>query len=84
MDFLKIAHHGSYTSSTGSFLDAVHPRLALISAGVDNLYHHPSPVILERLAERSIPVLRTDRDGLILLRLGEDGRTRIELPGAPR
>jgi competence protein ComEC len=84
VDFLKVAHHGSYTSSTGSFLDAVHPRLALISAGVDNLYHHPSPVILDRLAERSIPVLRTDRDGMILLLLEEDGRTRIELPGMPR
>jgi len=84
VDFLKVAHHGSYTSSTGSFLDAARPRLALISAGVDNLYHHPSPVILDRLAERSIPVLRTDRDGLILLRFGEDGRTEVELPGAPR
>jgi competence protein ComEC len=84
VDFLKVAHHGSYTSSTGSFLEAARPRLALISAGVDNLYHHPAPVILDRLAERSIPVLRTDRDGLILLRLEEDGRTEIELPGAPR
>jgi competence protein ComEC len=84
VDFLKVAHHGSYTSSTGSFLDAVHPRLALISAGVDNLYHHPAPAVLERLAERSIPVLRTDQAGLILLRFEEDGRTRIELPGVPR
>jgi competence protein ComEC len=84
VDFLKVAHHGSYTSSTGSFLDAARPRLALISAGVDNLYHHPSPVILDRLAERGIPVLRTDQVGLILIRLGEDGRTKIELPGAPR
>lgn len=84
VDVLKVAHHGSYTSSTHSFLDAAHPRLALISAGVDNLYHHPSPVILDRLAERNIPVLRTDRDGLILLRLGEDGRMAIELPGVPR
>ncbi|HEX3128285.1 MAG TPA: DNA internalization-related competence protein ComEC/Rec2, partial [Thermoanaerobaculia bacterium] len=67
VDVLKVAHHGSYTSSTRSFLDAAHPRLALISAGVDNLYHHPSLVILDRLAERNIPVLRTDRDGLILL-----------------
>jgi len=55
----------------------------LISAGVKNLYHHPSPVILDRLEERGIRVLRTDRDGMILVRL--DGkRTRIELPGAPR
>jgi competence protein ComEC len=84
VDFLKVAHHGSYTSSTGSFLDAARPRLALISAGVDNLYRHPSPVILDRLAERSIRVLRTDRDGLILLRLREDGWTAIEMPGTPR
>ena len=84
VDVLKVAHHGSYTSSTGSVLDAARPRLALISAGVDNLYRHPSPVILERLAERGIPVLRTDRDGLTLLRLGEDGRMAFELPGVPR
>ncbi|MEA2560721.1 MAG: competence protein ComEC [Acidobacteriota bacterium] len=83
VDVLKVAHHGSKTSSTESFLDAAHPRLALVSAGVNNLYHHPSPLILDRLSERGIRVLRTDRDGLILLRLSE-GRTRIELPGAPR
>lgn len=83
VDVLKVAHHGSKTSSTESFLDAARPRLALISAGVKNLYRHPSPVILDRLAERGIRVLRTDRDGMILVRLSE-GRTRIELPGAPR
>lgn len=83
VDVLKVAHHGSKTSSTESFLDAARPRLALVSAGVNNLYHHPSPVILDRLAERGIRVLRTDRDGLILLRLDQE-RTRIELPGTPR
>jgi competence protein ComEC len=83
VDFLKVAHHGSKTSSTESFLDAARPRLALVSAGVKNLYHHPSPVILDRLTERGIRVLRTDRDGMILFRLFER-RTQIELPGAPR
>jgi competence protein ComEC len=83
VDVLKVAHHGSKTSSTESFLEAAQPRLALISAGVKNLYHHPSPVILDRLAEKGIRVLRTDRDGMILVRLS-DGRTRIETPGAPR
>lgn len=82
-DVLKIAHHGSSTSSTEAFLDAVHPRLALISLGIHNLYHHPSPKVLERLEERHILVLRTDRDGEILLHL-DDPRLRIELPGAPR
>ncbi|HVG06196.1 MAG TPA: DNA internalization-related competence protein ComEC/Rec2 [Thermoanaerobaculia bacterium] len=83
VDVLKVAHHGSKTSSTESFLDAARPRLALVSAGVNNLYHHPSPLILDRLSERGIRVLRTDRDGLILLRLSTGGM-RIELPGAPR
>jgi competence protein ComEC len=83
VDVLKVAHHGSKTSSTESFLDAARPRLALVSAGVKNLYHHPSPVILDRLSERGIRVLRTDRDGMVLFRLYEE-RMRIELPGAPR
>lgn len=83
VNVLKVAHHGSKTSSTESFLDAAQPRLALISAGVKNLYHHPSPVILDRLSERRIRVLRTDRDGMVLFRL-DVGRMRIELPGAPR
>lgn len=83
VDFLKVAHHGSKTSSTESFLDVARPRLALISAGVNNMYHHPSPVVLDRLAEHGVRVLRTDRDGMVLIRLSE-GRTRIELPGAPR
>lgn len=82
-DVLKVAHHGSKTSSTESFLDAAQPRLALVSAGVNNLYRHPSPVILDRLAERGIRVLRTDRDGMVLIRLFY-GRTSIELPGVPR
>jgi competence protein ComEC len=83
-DLLKVGHHGSKTSTTEDFLDAVAPRLALISDGVGNVYHHPSPVVLQRLEERGIPTLRTDRDGEIDVRIGEKGRLTIELPGAPR
>jgi len=83
-DVLKVAHHGSRTSSTEGFLDAVSPRLALISAGVNNLYHHPSPEVVERLADHGVRVLRTDRSGEIVLRFGKDGRLRIETPGAPK
>jgi competence protein ComEC len=82
-DLLKVAHHGSRTSSTETFLDAVAPRLALISVGVANVYHHPSPEVVERLGDRS-RVLRTDRSGEILVRFGADGRLRIETPGAPK
>jgi competence protein ComEC len=84
VDVLKVAHHGSKTSSTESFLDAVAPRLALISAGVRNLYHHPSPTVLDRLRRHGARILRTDRDGLVLLRFSADGRTHLELPGEPR
>jgi competence protein ComEC len=83
-DILKVAHHGSRTSSTAAFLEAASPRLALISAGVNNLYHHPAPEVVERLADRGARVLRTDRSGEILVRFAADGRLRIETPGAPR
>jgi competence protein ComEC len=71
-DVLKVAHHGSRTSSTEEFLDAVHPAFALISAGYENSYGHPHPSILERLEQRHTTVLRTDRDGLITIHT--DGR----------
>jgi competence protein ComEC len=83
-DLLKLGHHGSKTSTTEDFLDAVAPRLALISDGVANVYHHPSPVVLRRLEARGIPTLRTDRDGEVVVRVRDDGGLRIELPGAPR
>jgi competence protein ComEC len=83
-DLLKVAHHGSRTSSTETFLDAVSPRLALISAGIRNLYHHPSPEVVDRLQDHGARLLRTDRAGEILVRFEEDGRMRIETPGVPR
>jgi competence protein ComEC len=86
-DLLKVAHHGSRTSTTSAFLEAVKPRLALISAGVNNLYYHPAPDVVERLEEHGARVLRTDQSGMIRIAFGEggeDGRTRIELPGVPR
>jgi competence protein ComEC len=83
-DLLKVAHHGSRTSSTEDLLNAVAPRLALISVGVGNVYHHPSPEIVERLGEHHARVLRTDRAGEIVVRFGADRRLRIEMPGAPK
>ncbi|HXU29437.1 MAG TPA: hypothetical protein VN851_02570, partial [Thermoanaerobaculia bacterium] len=83
-DVLKVAHHGSRTSSAGFLLDAVEPRWAPISVGPKNPYYHPSPEVLERFAERHLHVLRTDRDGEIRLRFGRDGRIRLDLPGTPK
>ena len=71
-DVLKVAHHGSKTSSLAALLDSVHPAFAVISAGFENSYGHPHPDILARLAERGICVLRTDALGLVSIRT--DGR----------
>ncbi|HXU46158.1 MAG TPA: DNA internalization-related competence protein ComEC/Rec2 [Thermoanaerobaculia bacterium] len=83
-DVLKVGHHGSRSSSTGPFLDAVAPRLALVSVGLRNPYYHPSPEVLERLADRGARTLRTDRTGEIRLRFAPGGRIRVELPGTPK
>lgn len=64
-DVLKVAHHGSDTSSSLEFLQAVDPDYAVISVGVGNDYGHPSPEVLERLEGLGLPVYRTDELGTI-------------------
>lgn len=64
---LKSGHHGSSTSSSARFLDAVQPELAAVSAGRRNRFHHPSPAVLQRFASRGIPVARTDLDGAVIV-----------------
>jgi competence protein ComEC len=64
-DVLKVGHHGSRTSSSGAFLDAVSPLSAVISVGSRNRFGHPSPITLAALAERGIAAWRTDRDGSV-------------------
>lgn len=71
-DVLKVAHHGSRTSTTPAFLAAAQPSLALISSGAGNRYGHPSPTVLARLREARAEVLRTDlRGGVIVTTDGE-------------
>ncbi len=64
-DLLKVAHHGSSTSSTPEFLDAVHPEFAVISVGFHNSFGHPRQAVLERLQAAHIKTYRTDRLGAI-------------------
>ncbi len=70
---LKVGHHGSKTSSTSALLDAVQPQIALISVGAGNTYGHPAPSVLDALRTRQVDILRTDRDGAIVVR--SDGRS---------
>ncbi len=80
-DILKVAHHGSSTSTTERFLDATRPRVALISVGKDNSYRHPSPTVVERLARSGAAVYRTDQLGTVIV--STDGkRIRIRARGS--
>ena len=60
---LKAAHHGSCSSTTQEFLEAVDPEVVVISVGADNDFGHPCAEVLERLNE--LPVYRTDEHGVI-------------------
>lgn len=73
-DILKLPHHGSRTT-TKDFLDAVHPRLTLISVGVENTFGHPHHGILAELTTLGTTVLRTDRHGDLLVLGGNPPRT---------
>jgi competence protein ComEC len=66
-DILLVPHQGSKTSSTERFIDAVSPSLALVAAGYLNHYGHPHEQVIQRYAERGIPVLSTQNHGSIRL-----------------
>ena len=67
-EILVAGHHGSNSSSTGGFLDAVNAEVAVISAGEDNPYGHPHDEVLQRLRFRDVEIYRTDLDGTIEIR----------------
>lgn len=72
-DILKVGHHGSNTSSSVPFLQAVSPKVAVISVGQDNRYGHPHQITLEHLQQLGIPVLRTDQSGTIRFDITPEG-----------
>jgi competence protein ComEC len=72
-DLLKVAHHGSATSTIPLLLDRVHPRFAVISVGARNTYGHPRREVLARLGQAHVMTYRTDLDGAVTFYL--DGQT---------
>lgn len=65
-EILKVGHHGSDTSTSDEFLDAISPDYALISAKVGNKYNHPVKETMDKLKQREIPVYRTDENGTVV------------------
>lgn len=70
---LKVAHHGSRTSSGAGFLAEVHPRVAIVSAGKANPFGHPHPEVVERLRQAGAWLVRTDRDGAVKVATDGEG-----------
>ena len=67
-DILKVSHDVSKYSSTNAFLSKSKPELSVISVSKNNLYGHPSPQTLERLAKAGQPIFRTDKDGAVMFK----------------
>lgn len=66
-DILKVPHHGSRSSTSPLFLEAVAPRVAVVSCGRRNLFHHPHGEVLDRLSDSQARLYRTDRHGTVEL-----------------
>ncbi len=75
VDLLKVAHHGSKTATTQPFVETVRPRVAVASAGTGNPYGHPAKATMDRLAAAGARVLRTDRDGTVVVGFEPSGMT---------
>lgn len=79
-DVLKVAHHGSGTSSTDEFLDAVDCEYAIISCNAaGNTYHHPTQSALNRFITRGMTIYRTDNNGNIVLTVSGNGDMSFDL-----
>ncbi len=81
---IVVPHHGSKTSSTPPFIDAVGPRIAIASVGYRNRFHHPAEAIVARYVSRGIEFHRTDHEGAIHIVLPEDAAKAITVEGYAR
>lgn len=72
-DVLKVAHHGSRTSTTDSFLNQVSPKYAVLSLGKNNRYGHPGIEVISRLKQKKVKIYRTDQNGDVLFEVDKKG-----------
>ena len=75
---LKVAHHGSKTSSIKEYIDAVNPKIALIGVGENNKFGHPNEEVITRLNTRGTRIYRTDQNGEILVMVDKKGNIGLK------
>ncbi len=80
-EILKVGHHGSDTSTSEEFLDAISPQYALISAEVGNKFDHPIETTMDKLESRKIKVYRTDENGSVVVTITATDATFSTDPG---
>lgn len=76
-DVIKVAHHGSKTSTSDAFLNYLQPSIAIISAGENNRYRHPHNEVIDRLTKRNIRIFRTDLNGAVKFRFQKNNGTFV-------
>ena len=76
-DILKVAHHGSKTSSTAEFIKMVKPQIALIGVGEKNKFGHPNDGVIQRLKNMNTKIYRTDKMGEIEIQINNIGEVKI-------
>ena len=77
-DILKVAHHGSKTSSIPEFIKAVRPRIALIGVGKNNTFGHPNQQTIKNLENIKCRIYRTDLQGEIIIKIDQKGRMNVK------
>lgn len=75
---LKVAHHGSKSSSTEEFINTVQPQIALIGVGANNKFGHPGNKVIERLQKIGSKIYRTDEDGEISVIIDNKGKIKVK------
>ena len=80
-EILKLGHHGSYTSTSDEFLEAVSPEYGLISAGIDNKHEHPVKSTMDKLKKHNVEVYRTDESGTVVITITDNDITFNVEPG---
>ena len=76
-DILKIAHHGSKSSSIQEFLKVASPKIALIGVGINNKFGHPDSEVINRLKKENVKIYRTDINGEVETKIYRNGIIKI-------